>query len=121
MSNEALIIESPKPANACVIWLHGLGADRYDFVPVVKALELPADHRVRFIFPQAPTRPVTINNGFPMPCWFDILAIAPQRVMNMAQLAESVAMVRGLVEQQIDSGIDASRIVLAGFSQGGAV
>ncbi|PRB80169.1 alpha/beta hydrolase [Pseudomonas sp. MYb185] len=121
MSNEALIIESPKPADACVIWLHGLGADRYDFVPVVKALELPADHRVRFIFPQAPTRPVTINNGFPMPCWFDILAIAPQRVMNMAQLAESVAMVRGLVEQQIDSGIDASRIVLAGFSQGGAV
>src|SRR5690554_6214008 len=114
MSSEALIIESPAPADACVIWLHGLGADRYDFVPVVRALELPADHRVRFIFPQAPTRPVTINNGFPMPCWFDILAISPQRVMNTQQLDESVAMVRELVAQQMAQGIAAERIVLAG-------
>lgn len=121
MSNQALIIESPQPADACVIWLHGLGADRYDFVPVVKALELPADHRVRFIFPQAPTRPVTINGGYPMPCWFDILSISPQRVMNMAQMAESVAMVRGLIDEQITAGIAAERIILAGFSQGGAV
>ncbi|HIZ51323.1 MAG TPA: alpha/beta hydrolase fold domain-containing protein [Candidatus Pseudomonas excrementavium] len=121
MSNQALIIESPQPADACVIWLHGLGADRYDFVPVVKALELPADHRVRFIFPQAPTRPVTINGGYPMPCWFDILAVTPQRVMNMAQLDESVAMVRGLIDEQLTAGIAAERIILAGFSQGGAV
>lgn len=121
MSNEPLIIEPPRPADACVIWLHGLGADRYDFVPVVKALELPADHRLRFVFPQAPTRPVTINGGFPMPSWFDILAITPQRVMNLEQLAESVAMVRGLVDEQVASGIAAERIVLAGFSQGGAI
>ena len=121
MSNEALIIESPSHADACVIWLHGLGADRYDFVPVVKALELPADHGVRFIFPQAPTRPVTINGGFPMPSWFDILAITPQRVMNLEQLDESVAMVRGLIEQQTAEGIQPERIVLAGFSQGGAI
>ena len=121
MSNEALIIESPRPADACVIWLHGLGADRYDFVPVVKALELPAEHGVRFIFPQAPTRPVTINGGFPMPSWFDILAISPQRVMNLEQLDESVAMLRALVDQQIAEGIKAERIVLAGFSQGGAI
>src|SRR5690554_3873996 len=121
MSNEALIIESPSQADACVIWLHGLGADRYDFVPVVKALELPADHGVRFIFPQAPTRPVTINGGFPMPSWFDILAITPQRVMNLEQLDESVAMVRGLIEQQTAEGIQPERIVLAGFSQGGAI
>lgn len=121
MSHEPLIIESPRPADACVIWLHGLGADRYDFVPVVKALELQADHGVRFIFPQAPTRPVTINGGFPMPSWFDILAISPQRVMNLEQLGESVAMLRGLIEQQIADGIQAERIVLAGFSQGGAI
>ena len=121
MSNQALIIESPQPADACVIWLHGLGADRYDFVPVVKALELPADHRVRFTFPQAPTRSVTINGGYPMPCWFDILAVTPQRVMNMAQLDESVAMVRGLIDEQLTAGIAAERIILAGFSQGGAV
>lgn len=121
MSNEALIIEPSQPADACVIWLHGLGADRYDFVPVVQALELPADHGLRFIFPQAPTRPVTINGGMPMPCWFDILAMAPQRQMNMDQLAESVAMVRGLIDAQMAEGIAAERIILAGFSQGGAV
>lgn len=121
MSNEALIIESPGPADACVIWLHGLGADRYDFVPVVKALELPADHTVRFVFPQAPTRPVTINGGMPMPSWFDILAITPQRVMNLEQLNESVAVVRGLIDEQIADGIQVERIVLAGFSQGGAI
>ena len=121
MSSEALIIESPSQADACVIWLHGLGADRYDFVPVVKALELPADHGVRFIFPQAPTRPVTINGGMPMPSWFDILAISPQRVMNLEQLDESVAMVRSLIDQQIAEGIQPERIVLAGFSQGGAI
>ncbi|GGI88631.1 alpha/beta hydrolase [Halopseudomonas pertucinogena] len=121
MSTEPLIIESPGTADACVIWLHGLGADRYDFVPVVRALELSADHGVRFIFPQAPTRPVTINGGFPMPSWFDILAISPQRVMNEEQLDESVAMVRGLVEQQMAEGIQPERIVLAGFSQGGAI
>ncbi|MFA5676915.1 MAG: alpha/beta fold hydrolase [Pseudomonas sp.] len=121
MSNEALIVESPSPADACVIWLHGLGADRYDFVPVVKALELQADHSVRFIFPQAPTRPVTINGGFPMPSWFDILAISPQRVMNLQQLDESVAMVLGLIDQQMAEGIQPERIILAGFSQGGAI
>ena len=121
MSHEPLIIESPRPADACVIWLHGLGADRYDFVPVVKALELPTDHGVRFIFPQAPTRPVTINGGFPMPSWFDILAISPQRVMNLEQLGDSVTLLRGLVDQQIAEGIRAERIVLAGFSQGGAI
>ncbi len=121
MSHEPLIIESPRPADACVIWLHGLGADRYDFVPVVKALELQADHGVRFIFPQAPTRPVTINGGLPMPSWFDILAISPQRVMNLEQLGESVTMLRSLIDQQIAEGIQAERIVLAGFSQGGAI
>ena len=121
MSIEPLIVEPPSSADACVIWLHGLGADRYDFVPVVKALELPANHGVRFVFPQAPTRPVTINGGFPMPSWFDILAISPQRVMNLQQLNESVAMLQGLVDQQIAEGIQPERIVLAGFSQGGAI
>ena len=121
MSHEPLIIESPRSADACVIWLHGLGADRYDFVPVVKALELSTDHGVRFIFPQAPTRPVTINGGFPMPSWFDILAISPQRVMDLEQLDESVTMLRELIEQLMAEGIQAERIVLAGFSQGGAI
>lgn len=116
-----LIIDAPSPANACVIWLHGLGADRYDFVPIVEALGLPAAHGVRFIFPQAPSRPVTINGGFPMPCWYDILGMSPARLINEAQMIESAAMVRQLVTEQQAAGIAPERIILAGFSQGGAV
>lgn len=121
MSQSPLIIESPRAADACVIWLHGLGADRFDFVPVVDALALPQGHGVRFIFPQAPTRPVTINNGLPMPCWYDILGMSPARLINEQQMNESAAMVRALVQEQLDQGIDPRRIILAGFSQGGAV
>lgn len=121
MSQLPLIIDSPAKADACVIWLHGLGADRYDFVPVVEALRLPPGHAIRFIFPQAPTRPVTINNGFPMPCWFDILGLAPARIINTGQMDESVRTVLDLVEEQREQGIPAERIILAGFSQGGAV
>jgi len=116
-----LIIDAPSPANACVIWLHGLGADRYDFVPIVEALGLPAAHGVRFIFPQAPSRPVTINGGFPMPCWYDILGMSPARLINEAQMIESAAMVRQLVTEQQAADIAPERIILAGFSQGGAV
>ncbi|QIB51000.1 alpha/beta hydrolase [Pseudomonas sp. OIL-1] len=121
MSQSPLIIDPPGKADACVIWLHGLGADRYDFVPVVEALRLPPGHGIRFIFPQAPTRPVTINNGFPMPCWFDILGLSPARIINTEQMQESVSTVLELVEQQRDQGIALERIILAGFSQGGAV
>lgn len=121
MSQSPLIIDSPGPAEACVIWLHGLGADRYDFVPVVEALQLPSGHGIRFVFPQAPTRPVTINNGFPMPCWFDILGLSPTRVISTEQMNESVATVLGLIEQQREQGVPIERIILAGFSQGGAV
>lgn len=121
MSQSPLIIDPPGKADACVIWLHGLGADRYDFVPVVEALRLPPGHGIRFIFPQAPTRPVTINNGFPMPCWFDILGLAPARIINTGQMDESVHSVLELVEEQREQGISVERIILAGFSQGGAV
>ncbi|HDZ55988.1 MAG TPA: alpha/beta hydrolase [Pseudomonas xinjiangensis] len=121
MSHPPLIMDPPGNADACVIWLHGLGADRFDFVPVVKALSLPAEHGVRFIFPQAPTRPVTINNGLPMPCWYDILGMSPARLIDEDQMNESAAMVRQLIDEQLNQGLSANRIVLAGFSQGGAV
>ncbi|MFN3579423.1 MAG: alpha/beta hydrolase [Pseudomonas sp.] len=115
------IIEPRQPANAAVIWLHGLGADCYDFVPVVEMLGLPAEHAVRFIFPQAPTQPVTINGGMPMPSWYDILGMAPARAINHEQMQTSADSVLALVEQQRTAGIDYGRIILAGFSQGGAV
>ena len=115
------IIEPASPASRAVIWLHGLGADCYDFVPVVEALQLPENHGIRFIFPQAPTRPVTINGGFPMPSWYDILGVSPARAINQAQLDESIALVRQLIDEQCAQGIALENIVLAGFSQGGAV
>lgn len=121
MSQSPLVIDPPGQADACIIWLHGLGADRYDFVPVVDALNLPAGHGLRFIFPQAPTRPVTINGGMPMPSWYDIIGMSPARAISQEQLQESADTVRALVDEQIAQGIKVERIILAGFSQGGAV
>ena len=93
------------------------GADRYDFLPVAEALqELLAT--TRFIMPQAPTRAVTINGGYAMPSWYDILAMSPARAIDQAQLEESAQRVIALIESQRDAGIDPARIVLAGFSQG---
>ncbi len=115
-----LTIEPQKPADACVIWLHGLGADRYDFLPVAEALQIQL-LSTRFVLPQAPTRPVTINGGYAMPSWYDIKAMSPARSISEDELNESADTVIGLIEAQKASGIDANRIVLAGFSQGGAV
>lgn len=119
--NTPLILEPTAAADACVLWLHGLGADRHDFEPVALALqqELPT---VRFVLPQAPCRPVTINRGREMPSWYDILAMSPtSRAIDTPQLEASAQQVIDLIERQRDSGIDPARIVLAGFSQGGAV
>ncbi|WP_314383666.1 alpha/beta fold hydrolase [Pseudomonas brenneri] len=117
---EPLILQPAKPADACVIWLHGLGADRYDFLPVAEALQETL-LSTRFVLPQAPSRAVTINGGYEMPSWYDILAMSPARAISREQLDESAERVIDLIEQQKASGIDASRIFLAGFSQGGAV
>ncbi|WP_407362166.1 alpha/beta hydrolase [Pseudomonas luteola] len=115
-----LIIESPQPADSCVIWLHGLGADRYDFQPVAEIVQRVLT-TTRFVLPQAPSRPVSINGGWAMPSWYDILAMSPARAIDHSQLDESARYVDELITQQMDMGIDARRIVLAGFSQGGAV
>ena len=117
---EPLILDPKKPADACVIWLHGLGADRYDFVPVAEALQENL-MSTRFVLPQAPTRPVTINGGYEMPSWYDIKAMSPARSISLEELEASATMVTDLIEAQKRTGIDASRIFLAGFSQGGAV
>jgi phospholipase/carboxylesterase len=117
---QTLILQPAKPVDACVIWLHGLGADRYDFLPVAEALQ-ESLLTTRFVLPQAPTRAVTINGGYEMPSWYDILAMSPARAINCEQLDESAQTLINLIEEQRASGIDASRIFLAGFSQGGAV
>ena len=117
---EPLILQPAKPADACVIWLHGLGADRYDFLPVAEALQ-ESLLSTRFVLPQAPMRPVTINGGYEMPSWYDIKAMSPARSISLEELETSAKMVMDLIEAQKRTGIDASRIFLAGFSQGGAV
>lgn len=115
-----LILEPQNTADACVIWLHGLGADRYDFLPVAEALQ---EHLLstRFVMPQAPTRAVTINGGYAMPSWYDIKAMTPARAIDEAQLETSADQVVALIEAERAKGIDLTRIFLAGFSQGGAV
>lgn len=115
------IIEPQGKADAAVIWLHGLGASGDDFVPAVPFLNLPAEAQIRFVFPHAPVRPVTINNGWPMPAWYDILSIDIERKIDQDSLMVSVEQVNALIAREIARGIQPERIILAGFSQGGAV
>ena len=104
-----------------VIWLHGLGADGHDFEPIIPALRLPDALGIRFVFPEAPFRPVTINGGMEMRAWFDMDSVRRDTGINREHLAESVAGVRALAQHEAERGIPPERLVLAGFSQGGAV
>ena len=117
----AVVIDPPNPANAAVIWLHGLGADGHDFVPIVPELALPKNHGLRFVFPHAPVRRVTINNGMPMRAWYDILSLTRMSQQDEAGIRDSENIVHGFIQRQLDAGISARRIVIAGFSQGGAI
>ena len=110
----------PNPS-CSVIWLHGLGADGNDFAPIVPELRLPSDLPVRFIFPHAPSIPVTVNGGFVMPAWYDILEIDIDRKVDTDGLIESSRQIEEFVERETSRGIDSRKIVIAGFSQGGAV
>ena len=110
--------ENPKGS---IIWLHGLGADCWDFVSIVKELGLPDDLPLRFIFPQAPSRPIAINNGQVMPGWYDISMAELQRKPDEAGVRQSQAMIEQLIAREIERGIAADKIILAGFSQGGAI
>lgn len=109
------------PATASVIWLHGLGADGFDFVPLVNELGLPDSTPVRFIFPHAPVRPVTVNAGYEMRAWYDIVSFTPEGRADAAGLAEASQRVANYIRDEANAGVPASRVVLAGFSQGGAV
>jgi phospholipase/carboxylesterase len=116
-----ITLEPVVPATATVVLLHGLGADGFDFVPIVEELRLPEALAVRFVFPHAPLRPVTVNAGYVMRAWYDIKAFTPEGRADAAGLAESVERVNAYLEQEVARGMPAARIVLAGFSQGGAV
>ena len=108
-------------ADKCVIWLHGLGADGYDFKPIVPELNLPENNRIRFVFPHAPQRPVTINAGVVMPAWYDLTSMDFTNHEDADGINTSSKQIIELLEQQQSTGIDSKQIVLAGFSQGGAI
>lgn len=118
---EVITKEPQGRARASVIWLHGLGADGNDFVPIVPELRLAPELGVRFIFPHAPVRAVTLNAGMQMRAWFDLYGLSPGSGEDAQGIRESQAAVERLIAQQTAAGIPAHKIVLAGFSQGGAV
>jgi phospholipase/carboxylesterase len=104
-----------------VIWMHGLGADGWDFVPIVKELGLPQDLALRFIFPHAPMRPVTLNNGYVMRAWYDIAKTELQRMTDEKGIRESQKQIEAFIAREKERAIASDKIVLAGFSQGGAI
>lgn len=117
----SLEVEPQGEASSSVIWLHGLGADGNDFAPLVPQLSLPEDCETRFVFPHAPRLPVTVNGGMVMPAWYDIKELSLDRKVDVDQLRHSAQQVQALVDREVERGVDSRRIVLAGFSQGGAV
>ena len=114
-------VETGAEPSASVIWLHGLGADGHDFEPIVPELRLPDTLPLRFVFPHAPVRPVTLNGGMAMRAWYDIISLDRSGPVDTAGINESSRMLEGLIAREQERGIDPARIVLAGFSQGGAI
>lgn len=114
-------LEPKTEATHAVIWLHGLGADGHDFEPIVPELGLDPKLAIRFVFPHAPKIPVTLNGGMVMPAWYDITTMDLRRRHDAAGIAKSVAEVNALIQREVDRGIPRSNILLAGFSQGGAI
>ncbi|NQZ82809.1 MAG: carboxylesterase [Colwellia sp.] len=118
---ERITIEPKTTATACVIWLHGLGDSGAGFAPVVPELGLPVNHSIRFVFPHAPEQAVTINQGYVMRSWYDIKSMDLHDRADMDGVLASEISVNALIKEQVDAGIPANKIVLAGFSQGGVV
>jgi len=119
MSNlETIIIETSQPIQQSVIWLHGLGADGHDFAPIVPELNIP---NTRFIFPHAPHQPITMNNDYEMRAWYDLYGLTLQTKQDEAGMRAMQQEIESLIEAEQAQGISADKIVLAGFSQGGAM
>ncbi len=120
-SAEAVVLSPSSSASASVIWLHGLGADGHDFVPMVPELQLPPSPVVRFVFPHAPMRAVTINNGMRMRAWYDIKELSASGAADETSIRESAVILAKFIQRERDAGVAANQIVVAGFSQGGVI
>lgn len=118
---DAIIIEPKESHRASVIWLHGLGADGHDFEAIVPELGLPDDLGIRFIFPNAPKRPVTINGGMSMRAWYDVKSPDLRDQEDTESIIESSNLINNYINAEIEAGIESNKIILAGFSQGGAI
>lgn len=122
---DSVILEPKQVAERSVIWLHGLGADGHDFSPIIPQLNIQEQYKVRFIFPHAPSIPVTLNNGYVMPAWFDIYGIDEKTLQAKHEDSQGIIASQQLVNQLIieehNKGVAYSNILLAGFSQGGAL
>jgi len=114
-------VKTAKNTEYTIIWLHGLGADGNDFVPLVPELRLPESLGIKFIFPHAPVRPITLNNGYEMRAWYDMLSLDRQNNTNEDDVLASVAWINDFIDQEIEDGTPSTKILLAGFSQGGVI
>ncbi len=121
MKLEKEIVETAANISKSVIWLHGLGADGHDFVDLIPELQLPADMGIRFIFPHAPIRAVTLNNGYKMRAWYDLLSLERGKTAKEADVLTTVDWISELINKEVENGIAPNNIVLAGFSQGGVI
>jgi len=121
MIKTPLIVETASIITHSIIWLHGLGADGSDFASIVPELNLPKNLGIRFIFPHAPVRPVTLNGGYLMPAWFDIYSISERSQHDKIGLEQSEKFIHSLIENETNQGIATQNILLAGFSQGGTM
>ena len=121
MSPDVIEVQTgPNPTGA-VIWMHGLGADGHDFEPLVPELVRPGERALRFVFPNAPVRPVTLNRGYPMRAWYDIIGLERRVQQDEVGIRGSHATIQSLIRREKERGIPAHRVALAGFSQGGAM
>jgi len=114
-------IETADSPHASIIWMHGLGADGYDFAPIIPELALPSSLSIRFIFPHAPSRPITLNRGMQMRAWYDVSGFDRDTDEDKTGIEQSTAEINALIQKENKRGIPCSRILLAGFSQGGAI
>jgi phospholipase/carboxylesterase len=121
VARDAVEVETGRDPTGTVIWLHGLGADGHDFEPLVPELVRPGERALRFVFPHAPIRPVTLNGGFAMRAWYDIVTLDRRGPEDEAGIRASQATMEALIRRENGRGIASERIVLAGFSQGGAM
>lgn len=115
------IVKTADQTEFTIIWMHGLGADGHDFVPVIPELKLPASFKIKFVFPHAPVRPVTLNNGMEMRAWYDLLSLDRSKTAKEDDILTTVTWINQMIDVEIESGTPSDKILLAGFSQGGVV